>query len=54
VEWRQKGQSRGGRGQRWSKVGREGEGRSYHDRSILIFIIETVHLMGYNHMNFCT
>src|SRR5258705_8674862 len=33
AEWRRRRQSGGGGSQRWVEVGREGEGRSYHDRS---------------------
>ena len=36
MEWRWKGQSRGGRGQRQPEVGGEGEGRSYHDITPLL------------------
>ncbi len=35
AEWRWKGRSRGRRGQRQPEVGREGEGRLYHDTMVL-------------------
>ncbi len=36
MERRWKRQSGGGWGQRWLEVGREGEGRSYHDTNGMI------------------